>query len=146
MSWPVEIYGSRITLALGVLLLVDGTASAQSLPQVSIEQRTDRPGKDYKSFDAASPDARKCKEPCARDTSCKAYTFVKAGVQGRLARCYLKSGVPEEADRRSPQAGDAQCHRQRQALRYSDKTAATLQRRIITDKRIQSLWTAKWRT
>jgi len=95
MFRPVSLYVSRITLALGGLLLFDGAALAQSLPQVSIEQETDRPGKDYKSFDVPSSDVRKCKEPCARDKNCKAYTFVKAGVPGRLARCYLKSSVPD---------------------------------------------------
>lgn len=54
----------------------------------------DRPGSDYASFDLGAPRAELCAAACARDTGCQAYTYVAPGVQGPLARCWLKSGVP----------------------------------------------------
>ncbi len=58
-----------------------------------VEPDTDRPGSDYKSFyTSAGPEA--CQEVCANDPNCRAYTYVRPGIQGRLARCWLKSGVP----------------------------------------------------
>ncbi len=56
---------------------------------------TDRPGMDYKSYDLSSPDPNLCERACKEDQNCKAWTYVKPGVQGPKARCWLKSGVPQ---------------------------------------------------
>lgn len=63
-------------------------------PAVGLENETDRPGMDYQSFDIVSPDPKVCQAACATDPRCRAFTYVKPGVQGRSARCWLKSGVP----------------------------------------------------
>jgi hypothetical protein len=60
---------------------------------VTYEPDTNRGGSDYTGFDAAN-DANVCRNNCANDGRCKAYTWVKPGVQGASARCYLKSAVP----------------------------------------------------
>ncbi len=67
------------------------TASAQAK-----ELDIDRPGMDYKSFDLSSPDPNLCERACKEDPQkCKAWTYVKPGVQGPKARCWLKSGIPQ---------------------------------------------------
>ena len=61
----------------------------------SFEQNRDRPGMDYKNFDlpsAAGPAV--CQSACNAEGQCRAWTFVKPGIQGPNPRCWLKTGVP----------------------------------------------------
>lgn len=58
------------------------------------EPNFDRPGQDYKGFDLDSENANICESACTNDAKCKAWTYVKPGVQGPKARCWLKAGVP----------------------------------------------------
>jgi hypothetical protein len=57
------------------------------------EPNFDRPGQDYKNFELDS-NANTCEFACTKDAQCKAWTYVKPGVQGAKARCWLKTGVP----------------------------------------------------
>ena len=57
---------------------------------------TDRPGNNYRNFDLAQPDPALCLEACQKESRCKAFTYVKPGVQGPKARCWLKDAVPPE--------------------------------------------------
>jgi PAN domain len=58
-----------------------------------MENHTDRPGLDYHGFDAVSPAA--CQNACLADRDrCAAWTYVRPGVQGESARCYMKNAVP----------------------------------------------------
>jgi hypothetical protein len=50
------------------------------------------PGSDYANFDAHS--AQVCRQTCAADSNCQAYTWVKPGIQGPSGRCWLKHRVP----------------------------------------------------
>ena len=59
-----------------------------------LERDTNRFGEDYKDLDLASPEPRFCAEACAREARCKAWTYVKPGVQGEKAKCWLKAKVP----------------------------------------------------
>ena len=59
-----------------------------------VEYDTDRPGSDYRGFDLPEANFELCRRACADDANCKAYTYVKPGVQGANARCYLKSPAP----------------------------------------------------
>ena len=62
---------------------------------VTIEFDADRPGSDIQNFDLNSNGtALDCLNVCRSNSSCRAYTYVKAGVQGTLPRCWLKSRVP----------------------------------------------------
>jgi hypothetical protein len=62
--------------------------------RVSMESNTNRRGQDYRNFDLAQPRPELCQSECAADGKCKAYTYVKPGLQGQKARCWLKTGVP----------------------------------------------------
>lgn len=65
------------------------------VPVRAFEPDINRPGRDYKNFDLAAADPNLCKAACVNDgLTCKAWTFVKAGVQGPKARCWLKNAVP----------------------------------------------------
>ncbi|MBI1397506.1 MAG: hypothetical protein GC151_16155 [Betaproteobacteria bacterium] len=59
----------------------------------------DLPGSDYHHFEPRGPDdthrTTVCRSACGADGSCLAYTYVKPGIQGSKAVCYLKSRVPE---------------------------------------------------
>jgi hypothetical protein len=35
-----------------------------------------------------------CRDTCAREPQCRAFTYVNPGVQGPSARCWLKSVAP----------------------------------------------------
>lgn len=59
-----------------------------------LEYDTDRPGMDYRSFDLPAADPKLCQNECAGDPNCRAFTYVRPGVQGPKARCWLKSNVP----------------------------------------------------
>ncbi len=76
------------TLAAAFLL---SPALAQ---QPTIEPSTDRYGSDYSGTVMPTADPELCRASCAQDTRCKAYTYVKPGVQGPEARCYLKDPAP----------------------------------------------------
>ncbi|WP_301015802.1 PAN domain-containing protein [Mesorhizobium sp.] len=60
------------------------------------ETGVDRPGHDYDRFDLEPTIAGfgPCKSACESDANCKAWTYVKAGIQGPKAICWLKSAVP----------------------------------------------------
>jgi hypothetical protein len=58
------------------------------------EPNTDRPGGDYRSFDLPEPRPDLCREACWRDGQCRAFTYVRPGVQAQRSRCALKSVVP----------------------------------------------------
>jgi hypothetical protein len=59
-----------------------------------MDANTNRPGQDYKNFELDTPDPELCQEACANDPNCQAYTYVKPGIQGAKARCWLKKTVP----------------------------------------------------
>lgn len=62
----------------------------------TVSSHLDRPGADYTSFEISftGHEYLECREACAKDPKCRAYTLVKAGIQGDKARCWLKSSVP----------------------------------------------------
>jgi hypothetical protein len=64
--------------------------------ETSVESGIDRPGSDYKNFDVPPSIAgfAPCQSSCDSDENCRAWTFVKPGVQGRFARCWLKNAIP----------------------------------------------------
>lgn len=64
---------------------------AGSQPTLSVEQNVNRPGSDYNAFDLPSPDPNICRNACAADARCAAYTYVRPGIQSRAARCWLKN-------------------------------------------------------
>ena len=61
---------------------------------VTLEPGTDRMGSDYKSFAVDQGDPRLCLQACDADAACKSYTYVKPGLKGPKAMCFLKNSVP----------------------------------------------------
>ncbi len=59
-----------------------------------VEINIDRPGNDYRNFDLTTASNESCRAACTGDAKCKAYTYVKPGVQGPNARCWLKDNIP----------------------------------------------------
>ena len=62
-------------------------------PQDTFEYDTNRSGSDYRSFETQA-DPAVCRNECAKDPTCRAFTYVKPGVQGPNAKCWLKNSVP----------------------------------------------------
>ena len=69
-------------------------ATAFGADILTMEDGVNRAGSDYRNFSLQRPDPRLCREACARESRCKAYTYVKPGFQGPAARCWLKYVVP----------------------------------------------------
>jgi hypothetical protein len=61
---------------------------------VSWEPGIDRPGSDYRNFTMANDQPGLCARQCEQEARCAAYTYVKPGIQGPDARCWLKHSVP----------------------------------------------------
>jgi hypothetical protein len=72
----------------GCMAHSDGSA------RLTMESGVDMPGSDFANFDLASDNPALCRDACATDNMCVAYTFVRPGVQGSAARCWLKSSRP----------------------------------------------------
>jgi hypothetical protein len=66
---------------------------------LSMDHDTNRAGHDYKHFELQEADPELCRAACAAKPKCRAYTFVKPGIQGERAQCWLKSQAspPEPA-------------------------------------------------
>ena len=60
---------------------------------VTAEFGRDRAGSDYSRF-PIEPFASVCQQSCVNDNRCSAYTYVRPGVQGASAICYLKTVAP----------------------------------------------------
>jgi PAN domain-containing protein len=58
------------------------------------EPQTDRPGADYRNFDLRAPRPEMCRDACWSEPQCRSFTYVRPGVQGPHARCWLKNVVP----------------------------------------------------
>jgi hypothetical protein len=77
---------------LGIVLVTLAIAApAMAGEPVTLEPGMDRMGGDYKSFPVRQADPAQCRQACADDSSCRAYTFVKPGIKGPAAVCFLKS-------------------------------------------------------
>jgi len=86
------ISGPARRFVICVMAAILFPAAAASEP-VSLEIGKDRLGADYKGFALDRADPRFCQQACANDAACRAYTYVKPGVKGPRAMCFLKSSV-----------------------------------------------------
>ena len=69
----------------------DGSAT------VSFEPDINRPGGDFTSFPSIGDRLEICRDACAAESSCVAYTYVRPGLQGPRGVCWLKSSIPQAA-------------------------------------------------
>jgi hypothetical protein len=60
----------------------------------TFEPGVDRPGGDFTNFDIPGRGPHACEAACFENGDCRAWTYVRAGYQGPVARCWLKSYVP----------------------------------------------------
>lgn len=84
-----------VPLAIAQSLLLAIALSPASAAEV--ESGYDRPGNDYNRFEMEPSIGgfAPCQSSCEADNKCKAWTFVKAGIQGSKAVCYHKSPAPK---------------------------------------------------
>ncbi len=68
--------------------------AAAGTPDFTVTVGTDLLGGDYKSAELAKAEPKLCQEICANDPKCAAFTYVKPGIKGPKAVCFLKSEVP----------------------------------------------------
>jgi len=87
----VKKWSKKLT-NIGLVLLIMLFASFAEV--WAMENNTDRPGRDYKSFDLSSPNPYTCQTACENEEQCQAWTYVKPDVQGPQARCWLKNSGP----------------------------------------------------
>jgi len=97
----VTLYISLMTWALTFfLILTASSGQAQSPPgppsaySLNLEPNTNRFGNDYRNITMDVPDPDLCRTECEKDPKCRAFTYVKPGIQGPKARCWLKDRVP----------------------------------------------------
>jgi hypothetical protein len=60
------------------------------------ENRTDRPGSDYKNLDTAG--WQNCHAACLGDDRCASWSYVQPAQQGQQGRCWLKTIVARPVD------------------------------------------------
>jgi hypothetical protein len=65
------------------------------------------PGKDYRNValndNANAPVA--CQSLCAQEAQCKAWSWVKPGIQGPKAMCWLKNDIPSRVSNPNTASG-----------------------------------------
>ena len=86
-----------MAVGLGLWLPSTSTGTTPIAPTATMSEREhdkDRLGGDYTGFDINTDHIEDCETACKDDTKCRAWTYVKAGVKGPSARCYLKNVVP----------------------------------------------------
>jgi hypothetical protein len=81
------------SLFAALTLAYAGSAMGQSY-QVNYEQNVNRPGGDYRNFELKSADPALCGGACLMESQCRAFTYVRPGLQGAAAHCWLKNSVP----------------------------------------------------
>lgn len=85
--------------AIIAILLLFGIAfpswgeTLESRPPAWVELDVDRPGSDFKILWLRGG-VEACQEACAQNPLCKSYTYVRAGVEGRMEGCWMKDAVP----------------------------------------------------
>jgi hypothetical protein len=71
-----------------------GNAGSEKLSR-GMENDTDRGGSDYRSFFLEARKPELCQDACLKENNrCRAWTYVRPGVQGGKPVCYLKDRVP----------------------------------------------------
>jgi hypothetical protein len=72
-----------------VLAMDKAAMRARGVPESGV----DRPGADFRTLPGGS--FQECQTACAVDATCRAWSWVKPGVQGPQGKCWLKNGVPD---------------------------------------------------
>lgn len=75
----------KLHTALLLSSLVLGLAPNAGLAQ-TFERGVDRPGADFSNFDIPGRGPHACQSACFQNGACRAWTYVRAGFQGPVAR------------------------------------------------------------
>ena len=78
---------------LGELARASGSIEAGSA-NLCLENNVNRYGSDYNFFEMTTPDPALCMQACLNDPGCVSFSFVRPGIQGPNAICYLKNTEP----------------------------------------------------
>jgi hypothetical protein len=62
--------------------------------KIGDETNIDRPGGDIRNFATGAGQLSACQAACDEDNRCTTWTYVRPGVQGPAARCWLKNSYP----------------------------------------------------
>lgn len=81
---------------LGLLVGIATFGPNPTRAEQTVESGVNRPGGDYKNFvmEPTIAGFAPCQSACTNDPSCRAWTYVVAGVQGPKPHCWLKNTVP----------------------------------------------------
>ena len=71
-----------------------GVVTPPSAAETAVEWDTNRPGQDYRDFLLSEPFPIHCRKACNEEAQCRAWTFVKPGLHGSQAKCWLKTSAP----------------------------------------------------
>lgn len=90
------MFAKRVMAAVVLSITVALSQSSPALSEDTVETGVNRPGGDYKDFEMEPSIAgfAPCQSKCQSEPDCRAWTFVRAGVQGPNAHCWLKNTVP----------------------------------------------------
>lgn len=77
----------------GIALCLALLSASAVADDVTLEPDTDRMGADYKGFALPRAEPEACRQACASDSACKAYTYVRPALKGPQAMCFLKSAA-----------------------------------------------------
>jgi hypothetical protein len=66
-------------------------AAAASAPLLNTNLR----GADYRGFDPSADNWSPCQSACKAEAQCLAWTYLRPGVQGPNAKCWLKNKIPQ---------------------------------------------------
>ncbi|HKY95462.1 MAG TPA: PAN domain-containing protein [Kiloniellales bacterium] len=103
-DYPVCFFKNPVPQqALGNRCCTSGIAPAKVAvampPAGEIAAETDLWGNDYNNVAVQS--AFECRDACAADPNCLAWTFVQAGIKGPNAVCFFKNPIPTDVRRNS---------------------------------------------
>jgi hypothetical protein len=82
-----------LTIAFAFIVAFSGVSGTAAAPGENFSANTDRPGNDIRNV-PFNGNAQACLKLCNRERDCRAWTFVKAGLQGPSAVCWLKFAIP----------------------------------------------------
>jgi hypothetical protein len=94
LFWEVVMRVMFLSASVGALVAyaLASPAAAQSR-FYSFERGIDRPGLDYRNAPSRGP--ADCSFACqAEGNTCRAWTYVRPGIQGPTGRCWFKTAAP----------------------------------------------------
>jgi hypothetical protein len=80
-----------------------GSRKNISKQDLRAEDRTDRPGWDFKNF--VTDSWKTCEAACTEEQICAAWAYARAGLQGPRGHCWLKTGIPHPVDNQRTVSG-----------------------------------------